>query len=347
MRLGAPVLAISANNKAGDWLTLEEAVASGVPFAIRVAEDVLAIDCDDLAQAPLMEILDGMLSAGGHEPLLLISGQGLHLWCVVQRPVRLERYRHIAKALGLDVRSGTMMRPPGSPHRLGLPCVRVARDFSMAMWRLPRMLEARGFTLRGDGNWRRRVLEGLDRLAPESEHPVGPTASPAPPQRWRRPLDGKCERLLRKGARHGQRSEAIQSLTLAAYSRGWTNDDCFQVIIHNKLGEKIREQGGEAAQRRYFDTCWKKAVRYTEASRAQVQAEVAGLRTAMEAYPWRPRSGTTDRAVLDEHLDIVESTGKLQHTVSVRDLADAVGFIAQTMSESHSRLIASGLVVAG
>jgi hypothetical protein len=53
----------------------------------------------------------------------------------------------------------------------------------------------------------------------------------------------------------------------------------------------------------------------------QAQAEVARLREAAAVYPWKPRSGTTDRLILEAHLDIAARTGRIEHDASVRDLA--------------------------
>jgi hypothetical protein len=124
----------------------------------------------------------------------------------------------------------------------------------------------------------------------------------------------------------------------------------FSVIINNKLGEKVREQGGELAQRKYVGAAFRKAVmRVTEhrpvPGGPRVQAEVARLREAVAAYPWKPRSGTTDRHVLEEHLRIVERTGKLEHDANVRDLAVAVGLDWSTVSRAHERLRKSGWLV--
>jgi hypothetical protein len=152
--------------------------------------------------------------------------------------------------------------------------------------------------------------------------------------------------LLRDGQPKGQRSEAIQSLALAAFNSGWTEAEFFTALMdpRNKLGDKVRELRDLRARHRYVSRSWDKAVSYAGASpavadRTELLAEIIRIREAIEQADWRGVAGATDRRVMEAHLIIMERTGKLDHGASVREVAEITGRRrAETISASHERL---------
>jgi hypothetical protein len=349
---GSNVILIDENNSGQGWCPLEEAVRSRRPFAIQVREDVLAIDAD---QPALLQKLLGLAAALRRDvlyPVVLRSGRPghAHLWCQIAEPALRADYGRRAKALGFDVREESKLcRPPMAPHRHGRPLAVLGAHPETRHWQ--EALAEIGREQRRqeiEATWRRITHNPTWCLS--SRTPVAAAAPTKPARARRRPLNPKWDRLVRNGVPEGQRHQAIQAVTLAAVNAGWTEADLFRVLIHNRLGEKVLEQRGEAAQRLYVSAAWQKAVARAVASPPvpggpSVQAEVTRLREAVAAYPWKPRSGTTDRTVVEAHLDTIARTGKLEHDANVRDLGVATGLTWQCVSKAHQRLRTSRWLV--
>lgn len=97
---------------------LARASASGRPFMVYVARNVLAIDADNDEQQGALRIFYGELEADRRAPVLIRSGRGLHLFA--KMPVgAARRWGVIARDASLDVRRE--IRPPLSPHTAGRP----------------------------------------------------------------------------------------------------------------------------------------------------------------------------------------------------------------------------------
>jgi hypothetical protein len=247
---GSKVLLLKPDNTKDRRVTLEEAVLRRRPFAVKVRDDVLAIDSDKPELLDALLHLEQVLRQGGLQPFVLRSGRRghAHLWCGVPGRTLLARYKNQARQAGFDVREGrSLCRPPFAPHRQGRPLgllFNLKAPADQKRWekalldigREQRKQEIettwRGIT--GDPSW---VLPGRQFVqTPAPEHhdaaaapsteaaaavipPPSTTAAPAPP---RRRLNPKMERLLRDGLPKGQRSEGIQAVALAAVNRGWT-----------------------------------------------------------------------------------------------------------------------------
>jgi DNA-binding transcriptional ArsR family regulator len=346
------VMLIDADNQGCGWIPLEAAVRSRRPFAIAVRDEVLAVDCDQPRLLPKLVDLAAALRRDGLRPVVLRSGRPghAHLWCQIAVPALLADHKRRARELGFDVRDRhNLCRAPMSPHRRGHPVAVLGAQPETRHWQAA--LEEIGREQRRrwiEGTWRKLTNDPTWSLPGCTPAAAGAPLKAA--RKRRRPLGRQWERLIHDGVPQGRRHQVIQSVALAAVNAGWTEADFFSLIINNKLGEKAREQGGESARRKYIAAAWRKAVtRATEhpptPGGPQVQAEVARLRQAVAAYPWKPRSGTTDRHVLEEHLRIVERTGRLEHDANVRDLAVAVGVDWSTVSRAHDRLRKSGWLV--
>lgn len=116
-------LKINPDNTNGGWTTIPRALDQGVPFAVRVKPNILAVDFDQNE--------DGLIIAGGAAqaleaeglfPIVERSGQHnrAHLWAVIDDPDLMARAERYCKQLGGDIRKGhNLMRPPSSRHRAG------------------------------------------------------------------------------------------------------------------------------------------------------------------------------------------------------------------------------------
>jgi hypothetical protein len=188
-----PVGLIGTDNTVSGWVTTAEAVRTSRAFFVDIDLDILAIDCDEPSKAETVYEIADELRAAGERPVLLESGQlgRLHLFCRVRDGALHERLRQRARELGLDVRQA--IRPPLSPHRLGLA---------------PRLISPAD------------PKEALSALQP-------------PYPRRRRDLSPRMQELLEGGHVRGayrSRSEPIMALALAAVNARWTFNEFLTAI---------------------------------------------------------------------------------------------------------------------
>jgi hypothetical protein len=120
-RPGSRALLIAPNNESLGWVAVEEAVAGGRSFAVNVDEDMLALDADDEAKGRFVEeILAPEISSKGISPVVIASGRPghRHLFARIEDRRLKRELADRAQERGIDVRR--TIRPPLSPHRLGL-----------------------------------------------------------------------------------------------------------------------------------------------------------------------------------------------------------------------------------
>src|SRR5437667_3773411 len=119
-RPGGNACLLDADNQSRGWIPVAEAIHSGQPFFVDVADDILAIDCDNPDLAGRVHEIASDLRTRGHRPVLVESGRPghLHLFVRVADPEARASFVERAKQSGLDPRRS--IRPPLSPHRLGL-----------------------------------------------------------------------------------------------------------------------------------------------------------------------------------------------------------------------------------
>ena len=269
VRPGGRALLLHADNARDRWVDIREAAESSRPFAVEVSPDVLAVDVDDPDLVPKVYELRDRLQAHGYHPVLITSGQPghLHLLCRVADPEHLETYKQAAKTARFDVRYS--IRPPGAPHRLGLPV---------------------------------QFLDPVDPLVA-----LAALRATAPPQlspRMNRLLRTGDNATLG----YKSRSEMHLALALAAVNAGWTERQLLDVLLDplNAAGERLRERSRATAQRE-VRRCWTKALaRSTEypaiRDREAARREIGRIRSLVEASPWRGRGGASAWAVLNAHL---------------------------------------------
>jgi DNA-binding MarR family transcriptional regulator len=219
-----------------------------------------------------------------------------------------------ARAARLDVRYS--IRPPGSPHRLGLPVVLL------------------------DPPSPARVLVALS---------PRPSVQPAGQRR----LSPRMNALLSCGDAHHRyrsRSEVILALALAAANASWTQSAFLAAMLdpENAGGQKVQEIAalkGQIRAERYVEGRWRKATarvrnRPAITDRADAICELLRVDVSSRGTPWRGTGGASDWAVLTAHLSVARRTAKLTYDASVREIAEIAGVHASTVSRAHRRLIA-------
>lgn len=312
------------NENVGRLPGIAEAVTLDVPYMVNVAPDVLALDGDDPELLPVLENLAAELVADGWPVLRVDSGREghRHLWAVIPDPEAMNRAKFDAATAGFAPRA--VMRPPGAPHRFGLP-VRVLDDpetFSDAVEAV-RAAEAvyRDYAERDRFGWWELLRTG----------------------QWPKGWEGE-----------GSSSTMVWQVCIGAIRagndletvRGWLADE------KNKGGSGYRRRLTRNAKSHadyWLDHyVWPKAVLAarrrpnTPADAAEARHQLDTIRAAVDAYPWTGIGGTTDRAVLVALLDRAHARGSLTPTMSHRELAEAAPCHRNTAKAATDRLRAAG-----
>jgi DNA-binding MarR family transcriptional regulator len=347
---GSALLIDAENHKATDvrrsgWASVAEAVdgilagrlGTARTYAVEPRPDMLALDCDGPGADAVQRIACELIAAG-IVPVLIQSGQvdHLHLFAQVLDPAFRERLAGEARVARVNVRGGwgrgSAIRPPGAPHRRGLPVVLLYPanpDTALAAFSAPGPRACDGDEPRavGTADAARRWSNSQARAAVR-----------------RRPLSPRIAALLRHGdqnGRHRSRSEVVQAVATAAVNAGWYESDLWDALCDpsSAAGEKVREmiaQDGERDARRWLATSWRRAEQFVDD--AGLRHRISELRLEAGRFVWPSRTGGTDKAVLGAHLDIAEKSGRLTHGASVRQVAEMGGVVAGTVSRSHRRL---------
>jgi hypothetical protein len=318
---GSDALLIDKDNCPHGRMSIRGAARSGASFAIELADDMVGLDVDRREAVrwmrnSLMERLESLKI-----PMVVQnSGTPGHLHVFARVPeARLKREIEIAaRFAGCNVWAGQRIRPPLSPHRLGLNVSMITPA---------------------------RVLEAVRALTPADEQKELA-------RKKRRGASGRMFSLLRDGdcdGRYQSRSEVVQALATMAVNQGYSQEWLLKVLLNpsNRAGEKIQRMG-ETEARRYVAQSYHKARAFVgnhpafgdrgEAAAAIVEkidraADII-LRSA------RPgQAGATDYSVLAVHLAIARRVGSLTYGASDREVAELAGLSRPTVTRSHRRLI--------
>ena len=296
------MLITTENAKRGAWLSVDDAASTGESFAVRVTEDTVAIDADN---PELVGALDDLSHALPVPTVLIASGRPGHRHLFAAGGRQHVRVKARAAAFGFAVRQ--VIRPPGSPHRLGLPVrfLDPEDDPAEALARLTRV----------------------------------PTPLP--------PLSSVMVQLMATGVStdYDTRSEMIAALALSAVNAGWTLREFSTVLLASAAGQKVREKGAAAA-RQWMALTWRNAVARATTSppvaTSDASVRVAAIRQAMAADTWRGSAGNTNRIVLEAHLSLCERTGKLEYAGALRTVAEQAGLPLPSVDAGQDRLQATG-----
>ena len=308
---GMPAVLFDAENRRTGCADLESAVAGGRPFTVQLREEIFAVDHDAPQRQEHVDALLAELRGEGALPVVLASGRPghAHLFARIHDRAPRERYAAMAKLRGLEVRRA--IRPPGAPHRHGLP--------------VTFMEPADPWT-------------ALERLSPPA---------PAPLSTRMLKLLGTGD-IAAAGYR--DRSAALFGFTLAAVDAGWSCDQFTEALLvpSNRLGEKLWDRS-PAARRRYLEATWAKAEARAErfpaiSSRAEVLTIIDGIRETASAHRWKGMAGLSDRDVLLAHLELAAQVGSLRYHGSVRTIAELAAQQRTSVTTAQARLRASGWI---
>jgi hypothetical protein len=310
---------IDRDNKNAGWPhDVRDATDSGHAYAVTLAADVVALDLDTAEAAEAGHQFAAELIAEGRPVLRTASGRPDHLHVWTHALDRLDRAHivELAKAhdLGHTVRNGPM-RPPLSPHRLGL-AVRALDDAGTFI----ATVDARRWSLAPRRE--RATLPDWRELLTSGRWPTGHDALD---------LTGSAMTfaICRGAIRAGHDRDDVAA---------WLADPA------NGGGECYRRRGGD----KYLDRVWPGAVKSAgrllapPADATEARRILDDLRAVVEAHPWKGRAGTTDRAVMLAILDRAHRRGTLTPAMSHREIAEAVGVTRRTVSTSQARLRQAG-----
>lgn len=315
---------LDANNDRADWLpSVVAGVTSGAAYVVTVAADVLAFDVDAIECEPQLAVepLAAELAKDGWPVLLAESGRPghCHLWSVVTNPEARDWARLRAAELRLPAPRATM-RPPGTPHRLGLPV-----------------------TLRGSADQFAAAVRAV-RDPHQSDRPG--------------PLDWRD--LLHTGlwpagwAGDHSRSAMVWLICIGAIRAGYDLDTVRDWLAddENRGGHGYRSRLGNGGKRHadYWLTnyVWPEATEAAghrldvPADATEARSRINAIREAIDGHGWAGVGGATDRSILSALLSRAHARGSLTPTMSYRELAEAAPCSLRTVQRAVPRLIDAG-----
>ena len=307
-------------------------------FSVKVAGDVIAIDVDDPSRAAAAESFTQ--TCEGHDVACVVVDSGrpghVHIWA---RPADEQLGRFLvdqARQLGLEVRTGNFMRPPGSANALGPVTVHGGID---------------------------RALSALAHTGADWD--LGPGPAPrlvAVPRRNRRSELPRLSRaivaVLREGDDSPSRSHTLQRVVTGMVNAGWELDDAWELLSRTrfagaaKLTQKLHRYGEDTAYT-YLAHCWASARRFVDEHPAHGADPV--LRTALEsfqraadAHRWPGRAGSIAWLVLHRLIHTAYRGGcewdedSVTLTASERQLAEDASLSREAVHRALKSLCAAG-----
>lgn len=304
---------IGADNvRTGTASSLTEAIASARPYAMTVADDVIALDLDTDADVIAADDLADRLIAEGWPVLRTASGRAghRHLWAVIPSPADRADVVDDIEARGLP-RPRPVMRPPLSPHRLDLP-VTAVDDVDIF---LDAVLAARS-VVRPRDTWRDILRTGHHR------------------------------------GRDKSGSATVWRICIGAARDGLTVDDVRPLLAdrRNRGGHgyrrRIADRGIDAADRWLDRHVWpsaaKRAASPPPADAADARGRLQDVANRVDRHHWAGVAGATDRAVLTAIIARGMTRGSITPSMSYREIAEAAPCGLRTVQRATTRLIASG-----
>ncbi|MFE6272215.1 hypothetical protein ACFVQ9_25880 [Streptomyces goshikiensis] len=183
----------------------------------------------------------------------------------------------------------------------------------------------------------------------------------------RRGLSARMRRLLLEGDAEGRyaghnESDAGFRMTMALAvgcsqpGRAWSPADFFDALIYTPTpggvwARRLRERKGSSYAEAKLTAMLEKAQELVAGAprircRDDALEAVGVVRRRVESVCWRARGGgDTDCKNLVARLEVCEREGGLDHTVSVRRLAELMGCAKATAEASNARLMKAGWLV--
>ncbi|WP_431933710.1 hypothetical protein [Nonomuraea jabiensis] len=333
-KVGGGALIINADNDKDGWVRIPDAVESGHAFAVDPKPHIVPLDLDgsDLFELG-RKVKTWAEERIGARCVLTQSGREGHghLWVVLPPDLSAEEF-HAALIANYDFPSGSIRRsqntgrimttrPPLSPHRLGYPVALVEPQT------VSEALEIFNFFDRRNGltPWYRQLLREGDFLG-----------------RYRMP-DGTP-------ARH----KLAAAIAVGAIHGNLSRDEYVRLMLdpRNKGGEKyqeIEERSGRAA--RDLEDTYDNAQRWVQENNVRpgfdpgtVVLQLAEYQDIAEGFHWAGRTGSSDRSVLMELIEISFRHVTIAPLASIRDLHLATGKAKTTVSSALKRLREDGWI---
>lgn len=314
------------------WVTLDEAIASGRPFAGRLQAGMLVVDEDVHDEQGFQQIKNYLTQQG--VPTVTVASGGSnrrHLFARVrsrsvweQSVVMMRRrsavLRAQPKAIAADTDVATALvvrgeqefiRPPGTPHR--------------------------------SGGWS-RLLDPAD-----PDVAIARLRTPRPHAM----VNAKNQTFLTNGAPRGQRSEAVQGLVNHLRYIGFDFEMIWDLLLAHPQGGgerlvEIRDTKGYGAARAWLRRSWEKAEKWRVPqfrSRTDAIDFIDAWRTTVFQRPAVGRTAGTRRRLLMFIGAFAAHIGRTTVSRSVRQLARDVGVAPATVIHALRAELADGWLI--
>jgi hypothetical protein len=299
-------------------------VRSGACFAVELSDHFVGLDIDKSEAAQwVTDFLISELRRRQIAPVVQNSGTPghLHLFARVADAGLKREIEAAARLFGCVVRVGQRIRPPLSPHRLGLHVSLITPP---------------------------RVIEAVQALTPADEQKelAGKKMRGASGRMFSLLRDGDCD------GRYQSRSEVVQALATMAVNQGYSQEWLLKVLLNpsNRAGEKIQRMG-ETEARRYVAQSYLKARAFVAnhpafgdrgGAAAAIVEEIDRATDIVLRSAGPGQAGATDYSVLAAHLAVARRVGSLTYGASDREIAELAGLSRPTVTLSHRRLTEKG-----
>jgi DNA-binding transcriptional ArsR family regulator len=313
---GEMVRLIDEDNRTIGTASLQDVVYEGVAFMGDPRPGRLVFDVD-AATNPETWAPAGRaaLEALGCAVVRVSSGYpgSEHWWFVGPPGWNTSAMRDVA--LGAGVPAGQLRwggrdcRPPLSPHRLGYPV---------------------------------ELLEPLDAEVALALLSRRPGALGFDQERWASVIEtGDTE----DRAYEGKSWKAVHALAVAVVNAG-EDQPFFRMLLDSSpvFSRKIAAMGGKADA--WITSRWERAERFVRDHPPEgfVDSALRNLSRTLACYPWRGRSGQTDRLVFRRLIEIARAAHRLEIGQSLRTLERDLGLTRKTIAAALRRLGEAGLV---
>lgn len=296
----------------------------GACFAVELSDHFVGLDIDKSEAAQwVTDFLISELRRRQIAPVVQNSGTPghLHLFARVADAGLKREIEAAAPLFGCVVRVGQRIRPPLSPHRLGLHVSLITPP---------------------------RVIEAVQALTPADEQKelAGKKMRGASGRMFSLLRDGDCD------GRYQSRSEVVQALATMAVNQGYSQEWLLKVLLNpsNRAGEKIQRMG-ETEARRYVAQSYLKARAFVAnhpafgdrgGAAAAIVEEIDRATDIVLRSAGPGQAGATDYSVLAAHLAVARRVGSLTYGASDREIAELAGLSRPTVTLSHRRLTEKG-----
>ncbi|GAA0945891.1 helix-turn-helix domain-containing protein [Actinocorallia libanotica] len=328
VKQGGKALLIDSDNQPKGWVPIEDAVSSGMAFAVDPRTGVVALDLDspELVTEGL-KVKDWAESLLGAGTVLTASGreEHRHLWVILPEEMSEEDFR---EALGANypgipgdaVRHTQATRPPLSPHRWGLPVSLIDPP---------------------------TVAEALSRLSPNGTPSEKEEAKQLPPKFARLMREGDTEG--KRDTRHGAEMAIAIAAVVTGFSRDWYVGESLDPTNRGfAKTQEIEYLKGHRAAIDHAGRTYDKAVLYVKENNVTLgfdsekfSQSIAAYRAAVEAATFKK---ATDRDVLLALIGLGEEHESYSPMAAIRELHLRSGRSKGTISAALKRLVDQGWI---